>query len=379
VVAIHRRPDLVERLSALSRDAQYDLACACGSGPDDRRRRSADDTWLYPASLPNGGRTVLFRTLLSNACVNGCGYCPVRADADVRRVGLEPAEVARVFDELRRRGLAAGVFLSSAVSGGPDRAMERLIRTARLIRRNGAFRGYLHLKIIPGASDAAVREALSLASSVSVNIEIPDRTNFDLVCDGKDFERDVIGTIRRIRRLTAPGAPFAKVRPTTQFVVGASRESDAQILDAVDRLYRVYGIRRAYFSAYQRGLGRPDLPGESDGRSNADRLMREHRLYQSDFLIRRYGFRREEIPLEADGNLSLRADPKAVWAARHPEFFPVRANRAGRAELLRVPGLGPVTVERMLAGRREGRLRSLAPFMPPGRRRAAAASYLVFD
>ncbi|MFW6163466.1 MAG: hypothetical protein ACODAJ_11910 [Planctomycetota bacterium] len=180
-------------------------------------------------------------------------------------------------------------------------------------------------------------------------------------------------------RLTARGARHAGVCQSTQFIVGAAGERDAEIVEAAGRLYRRWGLHRVYFSAYQRGLGDPALPGERDTtRSRQDLLTREYRLYQVDFLLRKYGFAPAEIPLEPDGNLSLDLDPKEAWARRHPERFPLDVNRASREELLRVPGLGPVTVRRILARRREARLRSLDDLDRPGKRLRKAAAYLTF-
>jgi len=169
---IHSKPDTHEKLSILSTDAQYDLACACGTGAEDRRHRSKDnDKWIYPVTLPNGGKSVLFKTLLSNVCSNDCKYCPLRADRDPRRCTLQPDEVVKAFMGYLRAGKVFGLFLSSGVIGTPDSTMERMNTIVRSLRRKEQFRGYVHLKIIPGASDEAIREALSLSSNVSLNIE----------------------------------------------------------------------------------------------------------------------------------------------------------------------------------------------------------------
>jgi predicted DNA-binding helix-hairpin-helix protein len=189
---------------------------------------------------------------------------------------------------------------------------------------------------------------------VSVNIEVPGERHFRLLSAAKRYAEDVIRPLTLISRLTARGEKYARVRQTTQFVVGAGAETDREILEYTGALYRKLKLDRVYFSAYQRGLGRPDLPGERSPFSNDDLLTREHRLYQSDFLFRRYRFDPSEIPLNADGSLPLDTDPKAAWARLHPEAFPVNINRADKWELLRVPGLGPVTVSRILELRKQG-------------------------
>jgi predicted DNA-binding helix-hairpin-helix protein len=255
--------DMVDKLKVLSDDSRYDLACACGTQKDEHRRRGLDGRWLYPVALPQGGYTVLLKTLLSNACANDCGYCPLRTDTDVPRCTLRPEEVARVFMEYLRRKSVSGLFLSSAVMGNADYTMERINATARIIRRKHGFRGYIHLKIIPGASDAALEEALSLASAVSLNIETPSKQSFDQLSLRKDYENDIIRPMALLGRLTGRGMKYSRVKCTTQYIVGASDETDSQIVDSMYGLYERMNFKRVYFSAYQKGLGHPDIPAAS--------------------------------------------------------------------------------------------------------------------
>ncbi len=373
--------DAEQKLALLADASRYDVSCACGTrGGADHRRRGRDGLWLYPVSLPRGGTSVMLKTLLSNACVNDCRYCPFRSDRDFRRCTLAPEEVARAFMAYVRQKKVFGLFLSSAVVRDPDHTMDRMTAVARILRGRYQFDGYLHLKIIPGASDAAIEEALSLANTVSLNVEAPTRSAFRALTARKDYDRDIVGPMRLISRLTGRGSRYAGVRQMTQFLVGAAGERDAEIVKATFGLYKRLGLGRVYFSAYQRGLGDPDLPGErNEPRGPDDVLMREHRLYQVDWLIRKYGFTDEEIPFEADGNLSLDADPKELWAKAHPERFPIDVNGADRQELLRVPGFGPVTVKRILALRRDGqRVRSIEQLGRLGRRLAKAEGYVKF-
>jgi predicted DNA-binding helix-hairpin-helix protein len=375
------RPLSVEKkLSILSQDSQYDLACACGSSADDRRKRSdTGDRWIYPVTLPDGGRGFLLKTLLSNACVNDCGYCPLRADTNAQRCTLEPEQVARMFLHYYRSKRVFGLFVSSGVCGSPDSSMQRLIETASILRKREHFKGYIHLKIIPGASDTAIEEALKLASTVSLNIETAGAPNFSKLSKGKDYLRDIIRPIQTIGRLTAKGAPYSRVKHTTQFVVGASTETDRELLSYCGGLYDRLHLQRIYFSAYQRGLGRPDLPGEQSTVSSSDLLTREHRLYQVDFLLRKYRFSADEIPLDSRGFLSLTTDPKQLWARAHPGFFPVNVNKADKWELLRVPGLGHQAVGRILATRKDGRrVNSLENVGTVGKVLGRAREYVCF-
>jgi len=379
MTAIHTKPDILEKLRILSRDSQYDLACACGTRDDEHRTRSADHKWIYPVVLPDGRRTFLFKTLVSNVCANDCRYCPLRAEKDPRRCTLSSDEIAAAFMHYLRAGLVSGIFLTSGVTGSPDAAMERINGAARILRRREGFKGYMHLKVIPGASDAAVTEAVSLASAVSINIETAGERHFRTLTARKDYLRDVVRPLKLISSLTDKNGPYCRVHQTTQFVVGAAGESDSELVRYSGGLYRKLGMHRVYFSAYQRGCGDPSLPGERSGYTNEQMLTREHRLYQTDWLLRKYGFGADEIPFDASGNLSLDTDPKEQWARRHPEFFPVNINRADRNELLRVPGLGLVGVRRILSLRNSGgRVHGLEEIGRVGKVLARAREYVVF-
>jgi predicted DNA-binding helix-hairpin-helix protein len=379
MVGVVSRPGTQEKLEILSADAQYDLACACGSSKDEHRRRSGEGRWIYPITLPNGGKSTLFKTLISNVCTNDCKYCPLREQMDVRRCSLGPEETARVFLDYYNRREVFGLFLSSAVCGSADATMDRLNKTARLLREKHKYRGYIHLKIIPGASDAAIEAAASLASAVSVNIETPGEKNLAKLSEKKRYIRDIIEPMKLISRLTGRGSRYERVKQTTQFIVGAAGETDAEIVKYMWGLYDRLKLQRVYFSAYQKGLGDESIAGE-EGRQErpTDVFMREHRLYQVDFLLRRYSFAEPDIVFEEGGNLSLAIDPKEAWALRHPEAFPVDVNRASYFELLKVPGLGPVTVKRILQRRKAGRVRRVDDIGKVGVRLEKARKHLVF-
>jgi len=378
MIGVVSKPDTHRKLQILSTDAQYDLACACSCN-NEGRRRGSDGKWIYPVTLPNGGKSILFKTLLSNVCTNDCRYCPLRQQMDVRRCSLSPEETAKVFLDYYNRRKVFGLFLSSGVCGSADVTMEMLNRTAKLLRSKYAFGGYIHLKIIPGASDAAIEEAVSLSSTVSLNIETPGEANLAKLSKKKKYISDIIEPMKLISRLTARGARYEGVKQTTQFIVGAAGESDVEIVKYMAGLYERLKMHRVYFSAYQRGLGDGSIAGERIKLEEAgDRFMREHRLYQVDFLFRKYGFEESDIVFGENGNLSLATDPKEAWALSHPEVFPVNVNSASRFSLLRVPGLGPVTVKQILERRKERDIRCIEDVGKVGVRLEKASKYVTF-
>ena len=379
MLGVVSRPGTEEKLQILSADAQYDLACACGSREEERRRRGATGKWIYPVTLPSGGKSTLFKTLISNSCTGDCKYCPLRDSMDVRRCTLSGDEIARVFLDYFDRGEVFGLFLSSAVCGSPDGAMERLNAAARILRNKHKYRGYIHLKIIPGASDAAIEEAVSLASGVSLNIETPGAEYMAKLSAKKHYIRDIIEPIKLISRLTAGGGKYSRVKQTTQFIVGAAGESDSEIVKYMGGLYDRLGLQRVYFSAYQKGLGHETLPGEQkQAESPTEMFTREHRLYQVDFLLRKYGFKDSDIVYENGGKLALATDPKEAWAKTHPEAFPVNVNHASKFDLLKVPGLGPITVNRIVARRNQRKLHGLDDIGKAGALLRKAANYITF-
>ena len=205
MTAIISKPDTQQKLEILSADAQYDLACACGTREDEHRRRGAQDKWIYPVTLPSGGTSVLFKTLISNVCSNDCKYCPLRADQDVRRCTLSEEETVNTFLDYFNRREVFGLFLSSGVLGTPDATMERLNRIARILRYKRGFRGYIHLKVIPGASANAIEEAVSLSTAVSLNIETPGAKHLAKLSSRKRFIEDIVEPIKLISRLTGTG------------------------------------------------------------------------------------------------------------------------------------------------------------------------------
>jgi predicted DNA-binding helix-hairpin-helix protein len=288
----------------------------------------------------------------TNACSLSCGYCPTYCGGKVRRVSLSPEDVARTFMEAHRAGLADGLFLTSGVPGRGQRAMDRLLATVAILRRRERFSGYLHVKMLPGADEDQVREAARLATRVSINLEGPDETVVRRLAREKDFAGDLLpklvlaGSLSREARLE--GRPFlaAPAGATTQFVVGSQGETDRDLLGLVSRLERDGLLHHAHFSAFQPVAG---TPMEAVRPTPA---VREFRLYQAEHLLRQYGFDFADLVFERDGNLPLDDDPKTAWALRHLTESPVELLRASREMLMRVPGIGPRSADRLVRERR---------------------------
>ncbi|MDA3832953.1 MAG: radical SAM protein [Spirochaetales bacterium] len=386
--------DTQEKLDILSRDAQYDLSCACGTKNSDehRKKNHTGDGWLYPTTTASGGSGIILKTLMGNRCANDCKYCPLREEKDFRPVALSPYEMASFFFEYQLKRPLIGIFLSSAVLGDGEKTMEMLVSTAEILRKHFRYRGYIHLKIIPGSSRASIESALSYASAVSLNVETPGAKHFSRLTDKKEYQKDIIDPLTFIAEQTARGGRFSRVSTSSQFIVGASDESDQEILSYGSRMYSNLQMGRLYFSAYQGGLGDPSIPGEQKREvkteqptlfdlgpqvgTSADALMREHRLYQADWLLRKYGFAYEDLVFGESGNLNLQKDPKLIWAESHPDRFPVSVKRASKEQLLKVPGIGPSFAERIVQGRGACALSSLEDLRLPAATLRKARTFL---
>jgi len=358
-----------QKLSLLGNNARFDLSCACSADPP--RRRGAEDRWIYPAVLPDGKRVHTLKVLLDNSCHNDCAYCAQRSGRDTRRDRFAPEELARLFDQMYRAGMVRALFLSSGLGGNAVRTMDRMIAAVEIIRRRYAFRGFVHLKILPGVQYAQVERASQIAQRISINLEAPGENRLAALSKSKNFQTDILTRMWWIAGLVRE-KKFLTKGHTTQFVVGAGGESDREIARAAARLYKDYHLTRAYYSKFNPV---PKTPLENHPPAS---FLREHRLYQVDFLLRKYDFPFEDIPFGTDGNLSTEVDPKTAWALRHPEWFPLEINRADREELLRVPGLGPLTVKRILQARARQKIRSLSDLKKLNPRVGPAADYLLF-
>jgi predicted DNA-binding helix-hairpin-helix protein len=334
------------------------------------------------ATLPGGKRIPMLKTLLTSACERNCYYCPFRAGRDLRRVTFQPDELSGLFDRLYRAGVVQGIFLSSGIAGGSVRIQDRLIATAEILRTRYGFTGYIHLKLMPGAEFAQVERSMQLADRVSVNLEAPTSATLARLAPHKQLVEELVQPLRHVEQIRRArgGQPGTWGNPyrsgpsqTTQFVVGPGGETDRELLRTTEYLRRTVALARAYFSAFRPV---PDTPLEDHPVTLA---RRERRLYQSDFLLRDYDFRVDELIFEGDGNLPLGEDPKLAWARRHLSHAPVEINRAGRRELLRLPGIGPVGVERILRARRLGHLRELSDLRKLGIMTERAAPFILLD
>ncbi|MFQ5857701.1 MAG: radical SAM protein [Anaerolineae bacterium] len=364
--------DTRQKIEVLGRSAQYDL-CGEACGTEANRVRDDLGRWIYPAVLPDGKRINLLKILLTNACENNCYYCANRAGRNFRRLSFTPEELAHTFDQMHRKGLVKGLFLSSGVCNAV-RTMDRMIATVELVRRRYAFPGYVHLKILPGATFAHVERAVQLANRVSVNLEAPSPERLARIAPPKDFTAHLLQPLHWANRLIEEGqGRLASVSQTTQFVVGAAGESDRELLSTTARLYREVDLARVYFSAFQPIV---DTPLEDHPPTPP---LREHRLYQSDFLFRQYGFTFEDLVFDDSGNLPSEADPKLMWAQAHPECFPVEVNRASREELLRVPGIGPTSASRIIKLRRKGKFCELSDLRKIGAVAKRAAPFILLN
>lgn len=356
--------DLAQKLEILADSAKYDVACT-SSGVERAGRRGALGSCraagICHAFTPDGRCVSLLKVLYSNACCYDCSYCVNRRTNDIPRATFTPRELAELTIGFYRRNYIEGLFLSSAVLGSPDATMEKMIEALRILRQEYRFNGYIHAKAIPGADPLLVERLGLLADRLSVNIELPSEVSLSRLAPDK-HKAGILRPMGQIAQRTAQSrrelavyrhAPaFAPAGQSTQMIIGATPETDLHILRLTEGLYKKYSLKRVFFSAYLPVVPDPRLPAVTA----KPPLLREHRLYQADWLLRYYQFSAGEILNEAEPNFDPYLDPKCNWALRHPEFFPVEVNTATKAQLLRVPGIGPKSVQRILAARRQQHL-----------------------
>ncbi len=331
---------------------------------------------IHPTVMPNGGKTRLLKTLLSSACERDCFYCPFRAGRDFRRATFKPEEFAHLFMQLHNSDLADGLFISSALAGGGIRTQEKLLDTAEILRGKMGFRGYIHLKIMPGAEKGQVLRSMQLADRVSVNLEAPNKARLEKLAPRKVFWDELLQPLRwveEIRREKAAHSAFKGkwASSTTQFVAGGADESDLELLSTTARGYSDLGLARTYFMAFNPV---PDTPMENKSPTPA---IRELRLYQASFLLRDYGFDLEELPFTADENLPLPTDPKEAWAEINLKHAPIEINKATPRELLRVPGIGPRLAQKIVRARRVRTLKDLSQLKKLGVTAKKAAPFIL--
>jgi putative DNA modification/repair radical SAM protein len=360
--------DLKRKLEILADAAKYDASCA-SSGSDKRNSvggkgiGSTEGMGICHSYAPDGRCISLLKILLTNACLFDCLYCVNRSSSNTPRARFTVEEVVALTLNFYRRNYIEGLFLSSGIIRSPDYTMEQLVRVARTLREVHDFRGYIHLKTIPDASDDLLAEAGRYADRLSINVELPTEQSLNTLAPEKDARaiRRSMGRLRLKLEEARDGKAGKAARPrfapggqSTQMIIGADPSTDSDVLKLSENLYGAYKLRRVYYSAFS-----PIPDASKTLPPAAPPLVREHRLYQADWLMRHYGFDLPEIlsGAEADGNLPLDVDPKLAWALQHREFFPVDLNRAWREALLRVPGLGTKAVRRIVEARRHRSLR----------------------
>lgn len=355
--------DIREKLNILSAAAKYDVSCSSSGS-----KRQAPKGGLGSAcsagichTWSSDGRCIsLLKVLMSNACKYDCAYCINRRSNDIPRATFTPKELINLTLEFYRRNYIEGLFLSSAVVGTPDRTMEMLIQVAKELRTIHKFGGYIHLKAIPGASRELLYQAGLYADRSSVNIEIPTDRTLQYLAPEKNHASILAPMNFLAERKLEYKADHSRYSPkflpagqSTQMIVGAAGESDLQILTLTNGFYKQQQMKRVYFSGY--------VPINADKRLPAlttkPPLAREHRLYQADWLMRFYKFSYDEVVDQAHPNLDLELDPKAAWALRHPEFFPIDIQTADYEMLLRVPGIGVKSAQLIASGRRFSKIR----------------------
>jgi len=354
---------LHERLEILADSAKYDVSCSSSGGSRGGRSGMLGSTaasGICHTWTADGRCISLLKILLTNACVYDCAYCLNRRTNDIPRASFTPDEVVALTVNFYRRNYIEGLFLSTGVVRSADYTMELLIETVRKLREEERFNGYIHLKLVPGADPLLIARAGRYADRVSINIELPTRQSLQLLAPDKPRDaviapmRQVSGLIveaKDARKRSRKAPEFAPAGQSTQLIVGATPESDREIITLSEGLYRRLALKRVYYSAF--------IPVSDDRRLPAlpiPPLLREHRLYQADWLLRFYGFAAHELLDEARPNLDTRFDPKSDWALRHLELFPVEVNRADYEILLRVPGIGVRSAQRIVQARRGTRL-----------------------
>lgn len=334
-------------------------------------------------SAGRGRKTTLLRILMTNACSFNCHYCPMRRDRNMPRALLKPHELVKIFLEARRRGWCEGLFITTGIPGRPVKVMDDLIAVLEQLRHTHRFDGYIHVKVLPGAEQAQVERITSLATRVSVNLEAPCGDSLTAIAPEKSFAT-ALTTLTQARTLVVreqqlerdgwrrdPLKPGGGSGMTTQFVVGATEDTDRTIVGRTSELYKAGGVHHVHFSAF-----RPirDTPLESRAAVPA---IREHRLYQTDYLMRYYGFQQDEVIFESNGNLPLDRDPKVAWALANREHFPLDVTTASYELLVRVPGIGVVTARRIVNERRATAIRDVADLKRLGVQTTRATGFLT--
>lgn len=353
-----------KKLEILSDAAKYDVACT-SSGVDRKGKAGAlgntEKAGICHSFSADGRCISLLKILFTNQCVYDCKYCINRSSNDVPRTAFTPEEVCHLTIQFYRRNYIEGLFLSSGILHSPDYTMDLIYQTLKKLREEYHFHGYIHVKAIPGADPVLIEKTGFLADRMSINLELPTADGLKKLAPGKSRSK-ILTPMKQIQRgITAnrfelmeyKKAPsFVPAGQSTQMIVGATPENDFQMIMVAEALYQKYDLKRVFYSAFvpvNQDSSLPALPGGPP-------LLREHRLYQADWLMRFYGFQAGELLSEERPNFNVLLDPKCDWALRHLELFPVEVNRADYYTLLRVPGMGVKSAQRIIAARKNGPL-----------------------
>lgn len=355
---------LGDKLRILTDAAKYDVACTSSGvdrGGDGKSIGNCVAAGICHSFSADGRCIALLKILMTNECVYDCKYCRNRCSNDIPRATFTPEEICTLTIEFYRRNYIEGLFLSSGIIGNPTFTMELICRTIWLLRNHYRFNGYVHVKAIPGAAPEIIEQTGYLADRMSVNLELPTAEGLRTLAPNK-HRKSILTPMRQIQnRIEANRNDLALYRnapkfvvggQSTQMIIGATPESDYQIINVAESLYQKFGLKRVFYSAFVNVTGDKSLPALPGGPP----LLREHRLYQADWLLRFYGFRAEELLDEKRPFFNVLLDPKEDWAVRHLEQFPIEINRAPLEQLLRVPGIGVKSARRIVAARRSGSL-----------------------
>jgi putative DNA modification/repair radical SAM protein len=349
-----------EKLAILADAAKYDVSCSSSGSNRKGVKGDLGNTSAFGIchSFTEDGRCIsLLKILLTNHCIYDCVYCVSRRSNDIKRAAFTVEEIVDLTINFYRRNYIEGLFLSSGVFKDPNTTMERLVRVAKKLRLEERFNGYIHLKTIPGASDELIREAGLYADRLSINLEIPTKEGLKLLAPEKDHKQMLsnvefvknelaISTIEKQKYKHAP--KFAPAGQTTQMIIGATNETDQKIIHVADYMYQKLDLKRVYYSGYVPVLQDSRLPSLQ----SQVPVVRENRLYQADWLMRYYGFAPNEIVDDRQPFLDLEIDPKLAWALRNSHVFPIDINQAPREMLLRIPGVGVRSVQKILMARK---------------------------
>lgn len=349
-----------EKLAILADAAKYDVSCSSSGSNRKGVKGDLGNTSAFGIchSFTEDGRCIsLLKILLTNHCIYDCVYCVSRRSNDIKRAAFTVEEIVDLTINFYRRNYIEGLFLSSGVFKDPNTTMERLVRVAKKLRLEERFNGYIHLKTIPGANDELIREAGLYADRLSINLEIPTKEGLKLLAPEKDHKQMLsnvefvknelaINTIEKQKYKHAP--KFAPAGQTTQMIIGATNETDQKIIHVADYMYQKLSLKRVYYSGYVPVLQDSRLPSLQ----SQVPVVRENRLYQADWLMRYYGFAPNEIVDERQPFLDLEIDPKLAWALRNSHLFPIDINQAPREMLLRIPGVGVRSVQKILMARK---------------------------